>query len=90
MPIANSRSPPRPAGPALAHWNPQVTPQLDVGEHHVPDEALNAKLRSQGITARLVAPGSRIIKGQSIVVSTAGGEHRAIDLANAEWRSTFA
>jgi imidazolonepropionase-like amidohydrolase len=57
------------------HWSPQITPQLNVGEHHVPDESLNAKLRSQGITARLVAPGSRIIKGQSIVVSTAGGEH---------------
>ena len=34
----------------------QVTPQLDVAEHYAADEALNAKLRSQGITARLVAP----------------------------------
>ena len=57
------------------HWSAQVTPQLDVGEHHVPDEALNGKLRSQGITARLVAPGSRIIKGQSIVISTGESDH---------------
>jgi N-acetylglucosamine-6-phosphate deacetylase len=52
------------------HWNPQVSPQFNVAEHFTIDEATNAKLRSQGITARLVAPGTRIIKGQSIVVST--------------------
>src|SRR5688572_6397115 len=52
------------------HWNPQIAPQLDVADHYTADEPLNAKLRSQGITARLVAPGSRIIKGRSIVVST--------------------
>jgi N-acetylglucosamine-6-phosphate deacetylase len=54
-------------------WNPQVTPQLDLAEHYVPDETLDGKLRSQGITARLVAPGSRIVKGQSIVVTTGQG-----------------
>src|SRR4051812_7534448 len=60
-------------------WNPQVTPQLDVAEHYVADDALNGKLRSQGITARLVAPATRIIKGQSIVVSTGTSENsRAI------------
>jgi N-acetylglucosamine-6-phosphate deacetylase len=57
------------------HWSAQITPQLDVGQHHVPDESLNGKLRSQGVTARLVAPGSRIIKGQSIVISTGESEH---------------
>lgn len=56
-------------------WNPQVTPQLDLAEHYVADETLNGKLRSQGITARLVAPGSRIVKGQSIVVSTGQGSN---------------
>src|SRR5262245_38142357 len=45
-----------------AGWNPQVTPQLDVAEYYAADEALNGKLRSQGITARLVAPATRIIK----------------------------
>ncbi|HEX5104762.1 MAG TPA: amidohydrolase family protein, partial [Pirellulaceae bacterium] len=57
------------------HWNPSIAPQLDVALHHVPDEALHGKLRSQGITARLVAPGSRIIKGQSIVIATGEGDH---------------
>src|SRR4029453_11037464 len=51
-----------------AGWNPQVTPQLDLAEHYVADETINGKLRSQGITVRLVAPATRIIKGQSIVV----------------------
>jgi imidazolonepropionase-like amidohydrolase len=52
------------------HWNEQVTPQFNVAEHFTIDESTNSKLRSQGITARLVAPGTRIVKGQSIVVST--------------------
>ena len=52
------------------HWNPQVAPQLDVARHFSVSESDNQKLRGQGITARLVAPDSRIIKGQSIVVST--------------------
>ncbi|HMC09891.1 MAG TPA: amidohydrolase family protein, partial [Pirellulaceae bacterium] len=48
-------------------------------EHYTADEALNSKLRSQGITVRLVAPATRIIKGQSIVVTTGAGENsRAI------------
>jgi N-acetylglucosamine-6-phosphate deacetylase len=62
-----------------AGWNPQVAPQLDAAEHYTADEALNGKLRSQGITVRLVAPATRIIKGQSIVVTTGSGENaRAI------------
>ncbi len=52
------------------HWNAQVAPQLDVARHFSVAEADNRKLRGQGITARLVAPDSRVIKGQSIVVST--------------------
>lgn len=61
------------------HWSPQIAPQLSAAEHYTADEALNGKLRGQGITARLVAPGSRIIKGQSIVVSTGSADNtRAI------------
>jgi N-acetylglucosamine-6-phosphate deacetylase len=61
------------------HWNPQIAPQLDAADHYTADEALNGKLHSQGITARLVAPGSRIIKGRSIVVSTGAADNtRAI------------
>lgn len=56
-----------------ANWNAQITPHLDVAEHYTADEALNTKLRSQGITALLVAPAQRIIKGQSVVVLTGGG-----------------
>jgi imidazolonepropionase-like amidohydrolase len=52
------------------HWNPQVTPQFDVADHYSVAESLNEKLRGQGITVRLVAPGTRIIKGQSAVVTT--------------------
>src|SRR5439155_3433853 len=58
-----------------AGWNPQVAPQLDVADHYAADEALNGKLRSQGITVRLVAPATRIVKGQSIVVTTGSGEN---------------
>ncbi|MEX2175818.1 MAG: amidohydrolase family protein [Pirellulaceae bacterium] len=68
-----------------AHWNPQVTPQLDVAQHYVPNETLNGKLRRQGIAARLVAPETRIIKGQSIVVSTG-----SIDNARAILKSSVA
>ncbi len=56
-------------------WNAQVTPQLDVANHYTADEALNGKLRSQGITVRLVAPATRIIKGQSAVVTTGSSEN---------------
>jgi len=61
------------------HWNSQVAPQLDMARHFAVSEADNQKLRSQGITARLVAPDSRVIKGQSIVVSTGSTDNtRAI------------
>ncbi|MCI0359005.1 MAG: amidohydrolase family protein [Planctomycetaceae bacterium] len=61
------------------HWNAQVAPQLDVARHFAVAEADNQKLRGQGITARLVAPDSRVIKGQSIVASTGSTDNtRAI------------
>lgn len=53
-----------------AHWNDQVTPQLDVAEQYKPDSELNAKLRSQGVAAMLVAPAGRVLKGHSAVVLT--------------------
>jgi N-acetylglucosamine-6-phosphate deacetylase len=61
-------------------WNAQITPQLDVGDHYTADESQSGKLRSQGITARLVAPATRIIKGQSIVVSTGAGDNSLLIL----------
>jgi N-acetylglucosamine-6-phosphate deacetylase len=64
---------------AAAHWNAQVTPQLDLAEHYTADDTLNGKLRSQGVAARLVAPGSRVVRGQSALVSTGqGANSRAI------------
>lgn len=54
-----------------AHWNDQVTPQLDIATvSHDGAKAANTKLRSQGITARLLAPSGRILKGSSAVVLT--------------------
>jgi N-acetylglucosamine-6-phosphate deacetylase len=63
------------------NWNSQVAPQLDVADHYTADESLNAKLRSQGIAARLVAPATRIIKGQSSLVSTGSADNARALLA---------
>ncbi len=52
------------------NWNANVTPQLDVAAEYKADTAVNKTLRSQGITARLVAPSAHIIKGTSAVVTT--------------------
>jgi N-acetylglucosamine-6-phosphate deacetylase len=66
-----------------AHWNQNVSPQLDVAEHYTADDALNTKLRSQGITARLIAPGTRIVRGQSAVVLTGSSDNRRAILKRA-------
>lgn len=66
--------------PGAPGWNAQIGPQLDAAEHYTADEALNTKLRSQGITTRLVAPASRIIKGQSAVVTTGTGDNSRVIL----------
>ena len=57
-----------------AHWNQQVTPQLNIARYYTPDNALNSKLRGQGITVRLLSPSGRIINGQSILVSTGSSD----------------
>lgn len=51
------------------YWNSGVTPQLSVARLYKPDNGLSASFRAQGITARLVAPPTGIIKGTSAVVS---------------------
>ncbi len=71
---------PEAAKPGAPGWNPQIAPQLDSAEHYTADEALNTKLRSQGIAVRLVAPATRIIKGQSIVVTTGTGDNSRVIL----------
>jgi N-acetylglucosamine-6-phosphate deacetylase len=54
-----------------AYWNPNVVPQLAAEELFKPDEALNAKLRGQGITLRIIVPATGIIRGTSAAVTTA-------------------
>jgi len=58
------------------HWNSLVTPQLNVADHYEADAALNKTLRSQGVTARLVAPAAGILKGASAVVLTGDDPNR--------------
>ncbi|MFP6677773.1 MAG: amidohydrolase family protein [Pirellulaceae bacterium] len=52
------------------HWNSYIQPQRQVSAGYAPDTALHGKLRRQGVTARLVAPSSGIIKGTSAIVAT--------------------
>ena len=52
------------------HWNPLVSPQLDVARHYQADAGLNEKYRGQGIAVRLVAPAGGVIKGASALVTT--------------------
>src|SRR5262245_45658810 len=70
---AEQAVPPNPATSA-GYWNRYVTPQAQVARHIVVDQALNRKLRGQGITARLVAPTVNVVKGRSALVTTGDGE----------------
>jgi N-acetylglucosamine-6-phosphate deacetylase len=51
------------------YWNSAVTPELSVARLYKPDNGLSGSFRAQGITARLVAPPSGIVKGTSALVS---------------------
>ena len=61
------------ATPGPEHWNRFVAPQRKLAEVFQPDHEIAKTLRSQGITARLVAPGGGVIAGQSALVLTAEG-----------------
>jgi N-acetylglucosamine-6-phosphate deacetylase len=52
------------------YWNAQITPQLRAEDHYRPDDGVNAKLRGQGITQRLIVPNRGVIRGTSAVVTT--------------------
>lgn len=56
--------------PAVNHgyWNPFVAPHRRAEEHDPADSDRRQKLRSQGFTARLIAPSGGILKGTSAVV----------------------
>lgn len=58
------------------YWNEEVTPQLNLADQFKVDKATNKKLRGQGVTARLVAPSGRILKGTSAVVLTGDAPNR--------------
>ena len=61
---------PAPRAGAAGYWNTRVTPEWRVADQYTVDAALYKRLRSQGLTARLVAPSRGIIKGVSALVST--------------------
>jgi len=58
---------PNPDSPA-GHWNKNITPERNAASIAAKSIDNPEQLRSQGITARLVAPGDGIIKGSSCVV----------------------
>ncbi|HVC95199.1 MAG TPA: hypothetical protein VND64_16000, partial [Pirellulales bacterium] len=62
----------RPAsdGKGAGYWNSRIVPQVNADERFALDAETNRKLRSQGITARLVAPSFGIVKGTSVLVTT--------------------
>lgn len=67
-------------GAGAGYWNPKIVPHVRAGSLYSADSAANRKLRSQGITARLVAPSVGIIKGTSVLVSTADGDGKEVIL----------
>jgi len=52
------------------YWNANVAAHVRADMRYRADRTVSRKLRSQGITARLVAPSVGIIKGTSALVST--------------------
>lgn len=64
-----------PASKGAPYWNDTVTPQLSVAGVYSADESVNSQFRSQGFAARVVAPGTGIIRGSSALVSTGTGEN---------------
>ncbi len=60
--------------PGANYWNPNVTPQTRVDAVYQPDKDANKNFRSQGVTARLVAPTQGVIRGTSALVTTGDGE----------------
>ena len=59
------------SGAGAGYWNSNVVPQVEAAKLYASNSGTNKKLRSQGIVARLVAPSAGIVKGTSVLVSTA-------------------
>lgn len=56
----------------LGHWNSYITPERSAAAEAVKLPATAAKLRSQGITARLVAPAGGLVKGTGSLALVGG------------------
>jgi N-acetylglucosamine-6-phosphate deacetylase len=61
-------------GTGTGYWNDQVRPEVRADEGYKPDAKTNEAWRSQGVTARLLAPTAGIIHGTSALVTTGDGE----------------
>jgi len=55
----------------IGYWNSHIVPQRRADQAYRFDRTTNEKLRKQGITARLIAPASELIRGTSALVLTA-------------------
>ncbi len=66
------------AADSSGYWNRVTLPHVSAAEHYRVDSALNKKLRSQGITMRLVVPARGVLRGQSAWVTTADGPLAAV------------
>ena len=54
---------------SAGYWNGLIQPERNMSQYLKFDEKLHKTLRSQGVTARLLAPSDGIIKGTSALVS---------------------
>jgi N-acetylglucosamine-6-phosphate deacetylase len=70
--------------PGLPYWNAQVSPQRQMKNGMVVDDAAMDKLRRAGIATVTVVPRDRIIKGTSCVVATSS-KPLADRLLKADW-----
>lgn len=70
--------------PGLPYWNAQISPQRQMKNGMVVDEATLEKLRRAGIATVTVVPRDRIIKGTSCVVATSS-KPLADRLLKSEW-----
>ncbi len=68
------------SGAGAPYWNASIVPQARAALVYSADSAANKNLRSQGISARLLAPSAGIIKGTSVLVTTADGDGQQVIL----------
>ncbi len=75
---------PLPQSPA-GYWNPNVTPHRSAASVATKPIANIEKLRSQGLTVRLVAPKGGIVKGTSSIVLLGGDSAGRTLLKDSAW-----